>query len=76
MLTFFSDLDLSSICAVTGRSEWPDWIYFHGKLMPSQGEFFFWGGGGGWGVHTQDLVIFPAFEIRVICAFLAEAQLY
>ena len=43
--------------------------------MPSQGEFFFffWGGGG---VYTQDLVIFPAFEIRVICAFLAEAQLY
>ena len=41
--------------------------------MPSQGDFFLGGGGGG---YTQDLVIIPAFEIRVICAFLAEAELY
>ena len=46
--------------------------------MPSQGEIIIFGGlgGGGGAVYTQDLVIFPAFEIRVICAFLAEAELY
>ena len=53
MLTFFSDLDLSSICVVTGRSEWPDWIYFHGKLMPSQGEIIIFGGLGGRSVYTR-----------------------
>ena len=44
MLTFFSDLDLSSICAVTGRSEWSDWVYFYRRLIPSEGEFFGWWG--------------------------------